>query len=105
MMSDTMQLELSPSPTDIPSALVFHPSNPTSLLVSSWDSMLRYYTIATSPSAQLISQYNHPAPILDCKFSSDGRNAATASVNGSVNWYISKHHFTNRQDRFGNGAT
>jgi WD40 repeat protein len=88
-MAETLQLSLSPSPTDIPSALVFHPHTPTSLLVSSWDSTLRYYTISTNPSAQLISQYNHPAPILDCKFSADGRNAVTASVNGNVNWYVS----------------
>lgn len=83
---DPFQLSLSPSPTDIPSSLVFHPQTPTSLLVSSWDSTLRYYTIATNPSAQLISQYNHPAPLLDCKFSHDGKNAVTASVNGNVNW-------------------
>jgi WD40 repeat protein len=87
-MTETYQLQLSPAPTDIPSALVFHPQTPTSLLVSSGDSTLRYYTIASNPSAQLISQYNHPAPILDCKFSQDGRNAVTASVNGNVNWYI-----------------
>jgi cell cycle arrest protein BUB3 len=87
-MAETLQLTLSPSPTDIPSSLVFHPQTPTSLLVSSWDSTLRYYTISTNPSAQLISQYNHPAPILDCKFSADGKNAITASVNGNVNWYL-----------------
>src|SRR5437764_12320514 len=58
-MAETLQLSLSPSPTDIPSALVFHPHTPTSLLVSSWDSTLRYYTISTNPSAQLISHYNH----------------------------------------------
>src|SRR5277367_1664206 len=86
-MSESLQLDLSPSPTDIPSSLVFHPQTPTSLLVSSWDSTLRYYTISTNPSAQLISQYNNPAPILDCAFSADGKNAITASVNGNVNLY------------------
>jgi len=85
-MAESLQLDLSPSPTDIPSSLVFHPQTPTSLLVSSWDSTLRYYTISTNPSAQLISQYNHPAPILDCNFSADGKNAITGSVNGNVNW-------------------
>ena len=94
-MNELIQLNLNPSPTDIPSTLVFHPQNPTSLLVSSWDSTLRYYTISTNPSAQLISQYNQPAPILDVRFSHDGRNAATGSVNGSVNWYSDLRGETN----------
>jgi len=96
-MSESLQLDLSPSPTDIPSSLVFHPQTPTSLLVSSWDSTLRYYTISTDPSAQLISQYNHPAPILDCAFSADGKNAITASVNGNVNLYSPNKIRSNRR--------
>ena len=88
MAEGLLQLNLNPSPTDIPSTLVFHPSNPTSLLVSSWDSTLRYYTLSTNPSAQLVSQYNQAAPILDVRFSNDGRNAVTGSVNGNVNLYI-----------------
>jgi WD40 repeat protein len=86
-MGDLLQLNLQPSLTDIPSALVFHPQRPSSLLVSSWDLSLRYYSISTDPAAQLISQYDHSAPILDCKFSQDGKFAVTGSVNGNVNWY------------------
>jgi WD40 repeat protein len=86
-MAALIELDLSPAPSDIPSALEFHPQTP-SLLVSSWDSTLRYYSISTDPSSPLISQYNHPAPLLDCKFSRDGRNAITGSVNGNVNWFL-----------------
>jgi WD40 repeat protein len=89
-MAQLLQLNLQPSPTDIPSALVFHPQRPSSLLVSAWDSSLRYYSISTDPAAQLISQYDHPAPILDCKFSQDGKYAVTGSVNGNVNWYLGR---------------
>jgi WD40 repeat protein len=86
-MNELVQVTLNPPPTDIPSTLVFHPYTATSLLVSSWDSTLRYYAISADPSAQSISQYNQSSPILDCRFSNDGKNAVTASVNGQVNWY------------------
>ena len=43
----------------------FHPTNPHSLIVASWDRHLYHYDTSASSDSQLLQRYEHRAPILD----------------------------------------
>ncbi|OLL22057.1 Mitotic checkpoint protein BUB3 [Neolecta irregularis DAH-3] len=78
------EFELISPPDDNISSLRFSPSEATSLLVSSWDSLLRLYQIdPDSRESQLSATYHHRSAILDCCFS-DGNHAFTAGLDGRI---------------------
>ncbi|KAI0741991.1 WD40 repeat-like protein [Daedaleopsis nitida] len=63
-MSD--QSELASPPFDSVSSVRFSPTNPSHLLVSSWDTTVRFYDVATNEQK---SKYDHRAAVLACCFS------------------------------------
>ncbi|POR31450.1 Mitotic checkpoint protein BUB3.2 [Tolypocladium paradoxum] len=85
-MAPATQYELSPSPGDAVSAIVFAPTSPTKLLVSSWDKKVYCYDIASGPGeTNLTNTYEHRAPVLDVCFGADDNEAFTAGMDWGVN--------------------
>jgi cell cycle arrest protein BUB3 len=80
------QYELSPPPGDAVSAIVFAPTSPSQLLVSSWDKKLYRYDVGDGASENnLLNVYEHRAPILDVCFGADDTEAFTAGLDCVVN--------------------
>ena len=70
------------------SAIVFAPTSPTKLLVSSWDKNVYCYDIASGAGeTNLINTYEHRAPVLDVCFGADDNEAFTAGMDWRVNRY------------------
>ncbi|KAI8336872.1 WD40-repeat-containing domain protein [Choanephora cucurbitarum] len=67
-MNDPSQIELNDPPKDGITNLTFHPSDPSLLLVSSWDKTLRIYNVETN---RLVQQFTSESAILDCCFGDD----------------------------------
>ncbi|KND88729.1 Mitotic checkpoint protein BUB3.2 [Tolypocladium ophioglossoides CBS 100239] len=85
-MAPATQYELSPPPGDAISAIVFAPTSPTKLLVSSWDKKVYCYNIASGPGeTNLTDAYEHRAPVLDVCFGADDNEAFTAGMDWGVN--------------------
>ncbi|KAH9848762.1 WD40 repeat-like protein [Lenzites betulinus] len=77
-MSD--QIELASPPFDSVSSVRFSPSNPDHLLVSSWDTTVRFYDVATNEHK---SKYDHRAAVLATCFA-DGTHAYSGGLDTSV---------------------
>ena len=63
-----MEFELFDSPTDGITSLNFSKYSPDLLLCSSWDKNVRLYN---SKLNQLVANFHHKAPVLDCCFATD----------------------------------
>ncbi|KAI0628664.1 WD40-repeat-containing domain protein [Trametes polyzona] len=74
------QLELASPPFDSVSSVRFSPSNPNHLLVSSWDTTVRFYDVAANEQK---SKFDHRAAVLACCFS-DGDHAYSGGLDTSV---------------------
>ncbi|PCH35043.1 WD40 repeat-like protein [Wolfiporia cocos MD-104 SS10] len=79
-MTSRDQVELASPPLDSVSAVRFSPKNNTHLLVSSWDTYVRFYDIAANEQK---SQYDHRAAVLACCFS-DATHAYSGGLDTSV---------------------
>ncbi|KAH7929920.1 WD40 repeat-like protein [Leucogyrophana mollusca] len=62
------QTELSSPPFDSVSQVRFSPTNPDQLLVSAWDTTVRFYDVATNEQK---AKFDHRAAVLTCCFSDD----------------------------------
>jgi len=76
----TDQVALSSPPFDSISSTKFSPNNPNHLLVSSWDTTVRFYDIAANEQK---CKFDHRAAVLDCCFS-DGGHAYSGGLDPSV---------------------
>ncbi|KAH8115359.1 WD40 repeat-like protein [Phellopilus nigrolimitatus] len=75
------QTALSSPPFDSVSSVKFSPNNPDHLIVSSWDTTVRFYDVAANEQK---CKFDHRAPVLDCCFSPDGRHAFSGGLDTSV---------------------
>lgn len=73
-------------PEDAVSRVVFAPESPNRLLASSWDRNVYLYEIedGEAPSATLLKQYEHRAPVLDVCFGGSDNEAFTAGMDHRV---------------------
>ncbi|TEB21248.1 WD40 repeat-like protein [Coprinellus micaceus] len=75
-------------PFDSISSIRFHPTNPDLLLVSSWDTTVRYYdsgsAAAPSRPAELKAKFDHRAAVLACAFNGDGSRAYSGGLDTGV---------------------
>lgn len=81
------QFELAQPPNDAVSSLVFAPSSPTRLLVSSWDKNVYLYdTHSDSESGHgtLLQTFEHRAPVMDVCFGADDDEAFSAGMDWTV---------------------
>ncbi|KAG9292830.1 hypothetical protein G9A89_016192 [Geosiphon pyriformis] len=85
------QYELYDMPADAISSVVFSPTNPAYLLVSSWDKSVRLYDVQVP--APLKTSYTHKAPVLDSCFS-DGSHA----FSGGLDKRLKKFDFNTGND-------
>ncbi|KZT07118.1 WD40 repeat-like protein [Laetiporus sulphureus 93-53] len=67
-MADHNQFELSPPPFDSVSSVRFSPTNPSHLLVSSWDTTVRFYDVTANEQK---AKFDHRAAVLACCFGDD----------------------------------
>ncbi|KAI0765911.1 WD40 repeat-like protein [Trametes elegans] len=74
------QFALASPPFDSVSSVRFSPSNPDHLLVSSWDTSLRFYDVAANEQK---SKFDHRAAVLACCFS-DTTHAYSGGLDTSV---------------------
>ncbi|KAG8527533.1 uncharacterized protein KY384_007685 [Bacidia gigantensis] len=74
----SVQYDLPDPPTDAISAVKFAPKS-SRMLVSSWDKFVYLYDTAP-PSGQLLSKFEHRAPVLDVCFGENENVAYTAGV-------------------------
>ncbi|KAH8112165.1 hypothetical protein DFH11DRAFT_1511940, partial [Phellopilus nigrolimitatus] len=63
------------------SSVMFSPNGPDHLLVSSWDSTVRFYDVAANEKK---CKFDHRAPVPDFCFSPDGRHAFSGELDTSV---------------------
>ncbi|KAJ8503101.1 hypothetical protein ONZ45_g11153 [Pleurotus djamor] len=77
-MSD--QFELSSPPFDSVSQVRFAPTNPDHLLVSSWDTTVRFYDVAANEQK---CKFDHRAAVLACCFSDDAH-----AYSGGLDTYV-----------------
>lgn len=83
------------APPETVSSLSFSPDG-NLLAASSWDSNVRVWQIQSNPqqnmaasNAKAIMPNEHKAPVLDCKFSSDGSTIYSASCDNTVKaWHL-----------------
>ncbi|KAI5116551.1 hypothetical protein M0805_007559 [Coniferiporia weirii] len=75
------QTELASPPFDGISSVKFSPNNPSHLLVSSWDTTVRFYDVNANEQK---CKFDHRAAVLDCCFSADGRHAFSGGLDTSV---------------------
>ncbi|KAH8103147.1 WD40 repeat-like protein [Cristinia sonorae] len=74
------QIELSSPPFDSVSTVRFSPTNPSHLLVSSWDTTVRLYDVNANEQK---SKFDHRAAVLTCCFS-DADHAYSGGLDTSV---------------------
>ncbi|KAG0048703.1 mitotic spindle checkpoint protein Bub3 [Gryganskiella cystojenkinii] len=74
------EYELFEPPTDTVSSVVFHPSRPEILMVSSWDKSVALYDTVKN---QQTSKYYHDAAVLDCCFG-EGMEAYSGGLDRTV---------------------
>ncbi|ETW77741.1 hypothetical protein HETIRDRAFT_435775 [Heterobasidion irregulare TC 32-1] len=74
------QVELSSPPFDSVSSVLFSPNNPNHLLVSSWDTTVRFYDVAANEQK---SKFDHRAAVLAVAFS-DESHAYSGGLDTSV---------------------
>ncbi|TDL25339.1 WD40 repeat-like protein [Rickenella mellea] len=79
-MADKDQFEINSPPFDSISSVRFSPTSSDHLLVSSWDTTVRFYDVAANEQK---SKFDHRAAVLDCCFS-DGSHAYSGSLDHSV---------------------
>jgi cell cycle arrest protein BUB3 len=80
------QFEVAQPPDDAVSRVVFAPESSTRLLVSSWDKNVYLYEVDDGdvPSAKLVRQFEHRAPVMDVCFGTSDNEAFTAGVDHRV---------------------
>lgn len=81
------QFELAQPPNDAISSLVFAPSSPTRLLVSSWDKNVYLYDTHSDGAeghGTLHQTFEHRAPVLDVCFGADDDEAFSAGMDWTV---------------------
>ncbi|KAI4601095.1 hypothetical protein KJ359_012282 [Pestalotiopsis sp. 9143b] len=86
-MAPTTQFELAQPPNDAVSSLVFAPSSPTRLLVSSWDKNVYLYDThsdSESGNGTLLQTFEHRAPVMDVCFGADDDEAFSAGMDWTV---------------------
>ena len=85
-MAIATQFEAAQPPEDAVSRVVFAPESPNRLLVSSWDRNVYLYEIedGDAPSARLVRQFEHRAPVLDVCFGGSDNEAFTAGLDHRV---------------------
>lgn len=68
------------------SRVVFAPESPNRLLASSWDRNVHLYEIEDGdvPTARLVRQFEHRAPVMDVCFGASDNEAYTAGVDHRV---------------------
>ncbi|EIN08222.1 WD40 repeat-like protein [Punctularia strigosozonata HHB-11173 SS5] len=74
------QVELASAPFDSISRVSFSPSNPSHLLVSSWDTTVRFYDTAANEQK---SKFDHRAAVLSCCFA-DATHAFSGGLDTAV---------------------
>lgn len=75
------QFELQSPPFDGISTVKFSPNNPSHLLVSSWDTTVRFYDTKANEQR---CKFDHRAAVLDCCFSPDGRRGYSGGLDTLV---------------------
>ncbi|KAI7786296.1 mitotic checkpoint protein bub3 [Diaporthe eres] len=85
-MAPATQFEAAQPPEDAVSRVVFAPESSTRLLVSSWDKNVYLYEVedGETPSANLVRQFEHRAPVMDVCFGASDNEAFTAGVDHRV---------------------
>ncbi|KAK7715029.1 mitotic spindle checkpoint protein Bub3 [Diaporthe eres] len=85
-MAPATQFEVAQPPEDAVSRVVFAPESSTRLLVSSWDKNVYLYEVedGETPSAKLVRQFEHRAPVMDVCFGASDNEAFTAGVDHRV---------------------
>ncbi|KAH8752021.1 WD40-repeat-containing domain protein [Diaporthe sp. PMI_573] len=85
-MAPATQFEVAQPPDDAVSRVVFAPESSTRLLVSSWDKNVYLYEVedGEAPSATLVRQFEHRAPVMDVCFGASDNEAFTAGVDHRV---------------------
>jgi cell cycle arrest protein BUB3 len=76
-MSVGVETELTSPPDDSVSCVKFCPNNEDSLLVTSWDSELRVYDVASNTSK---CHFSHKAPVLSCCWGLDNKTAFSGGL-------------------------
>ncbi|KAK3822950.1 MAG: mitotic checkpoint protein BUB3-like protein [Benniella sp.] len=84
------EYELFEPPNDAISSVVFHPSRPEVLMVSSWDTSVALHDVVKN---QQIGKYNHEAAVLDCCFG-EGMEA----YSGGLDRTVRMHDFASGKD-------
>lgn len=89
------QHELPDGPSDAISAVRFSPSS-TKLLVSSWDKHVYLYDVSkeAGETPQLISKFEHRAPVLDVCWGKDDSEAFSGGLDWDVRRYNSRSERT-----------
>ncbi|THH09252.1 hypothetical protein EW145_g2146 [Phellinidium pouzarii] len=75
------QTELASAPFDGISSVRFSPTDPSHLLVSSWDTTVRFYDVNANEQR---CKFDHRAAVLDCCFSQDGKHGFSGGLDTSV---------------------
>ncbi|KAK1914401.1 hypothetical protein P3342_010390 [Pyrenophora teres f. teres] len=78
------QFELAQNPTEPISAVKYSASNPTRLLVSSWDRHVYLYDTHAEPGGKLLQKFEHRAPVLDVCFGRDDNEAFSCGLDWEV---------------------
>ncbi|KAJ3505650.1 hypothetical protein NLJ89_g7306 [Agrocybe chaxingu] len=73
-------------PFDTISSIRYHPSNPDQLLVSAWDTTVRFYEIGEpgGRKSEAKAKFDHRAAVLACSFNMDGTRAFSGGLDTSV---------------------
>jgi cell cycle arrest protein BUB3 len=80
----TGQFELAQNPTEPISSVKFSSTNPTRLLVASWDRHVYLYDTHAEPGGKLLQKFEHRAPVLDVCFGRDDNEAFTCGLDWEV---------------------
>ncbi|KAF8963712.1 WD40-repeat-containing domain protein [Flammula alnicola] len=84
---DELSYTTPPSPPfDSISSIRYSPTNPDQLLVSSWDTTVRFYEIGENGvrKSEARAKFDHRAAVLACSFSPDGSRAYSGGLDTSV---------------------
>ncbi|KAF8958904.1 WD40-repeat-containing domain protein [Flammula alnicola] len=84
---DELSYTVPPSPPfDSISSIRYSPTNPDQLLISSWDTTVRFYEIGESGvrKSEAKAKFDHRAAVLACSFSRDASHAYSGGLDTSV---------------------
>ena len=89
-MSNTIldDITLPSPPFDSISSIRYSPNNPDQLLVSAWDTTVRFYIAPESTPPELKAKFDHRAAILTCAFNVDGTKAFSGGLDASLREYV-----------------